>query len=153
MVVPSKIIAALKGTFAAACPECTIYQDEVPQDFDRPSLYVALLSASRGPITRGTMQNTERYAVYCFTPTDDYGYSDAAELMALQERVVQALDAGYIPVDDRAVTLTAVSAQQPQADYAVVNIDAIYVEARQEQKKEYDLMQVVNTKIAGGVKG
>ena len=73
--------------------------------------------------------------------------------MALQERVVQALDAGYIPVDDRAVTLTAVSAQQPQADYAAVNVDVTYVEARQEQKKEYDLMQVVNTKLAGGVKG
>lgn len=151
MVVPIKIISALKGVLQKAC-QCTVYQDEVPQDFDRPSLYVALLSASREPITRGTMQNTERYTIYCFTPTDDYGYGDAAELMALQDRVVQVLDAGYIPVDDRAVTITAVSAQQPQADYAVVNIDAVYVEARQEQKKEYDLMQVVNTELAGGTK-
>lgn len=149
MVAPDGIIAALKGALAAACPDCKIYTDEVPQDFERPSLYIALISAVREPITRGTMQNTEMYRVYCFTPIDDYGYSASDELLALQNRVLVVLDAGFIRVDDRAVSVTATTAAQPQADYAAVNVSALYTGARQAGGKDYDLMQVVKAKIGG----
>lgn len=148
MITPDKILAALGAVLGAACPACKIYTDEVPQNFARPSLYVALTTSAREPITRGTMRSTERYAVYCFTPTDDYGYSAVADLLALQDRVLAALDAGFLCVDARAASITAAAAQ-PQADYAEVTVSVTYTEARQGDEKDYDLMQVVNTKIGG----
>lgn len=148
MITPGKVLAALGAVLGAACPECKIYPDEVPQNFVRPSLYAALMTSAREPITCGTMRVTERYVVYCFTPTDDYGYSAVVDLLALQDRVVTALDAGFLRVDSRAVSITSV-AEQPQADYAEVSVSVTYTDARRGEEEEYDLMQIVNTKIGG----
>lgn len=148
MITPAKVLAALGAVLGAACPECKLYPDEVPQNFARPSLYAALTSSAREPITRGTMRSTESYAVYCFTPTDDYGYSAEADLLALQDRVMAALDAGFLCVDARAVSITA-AAGKPQADYVEVTIGVTYTDARRGEEEEYDLMQIVNTKIGG----
>lgn len=148
MITLEKVLGALGAALGAACPECKIYTDEVPQNFSRPSLYAALMTSAREPITRGTMRSTERYSVYCFTPTDDYGYSAVADLLALQGRVMAALDAGFLCVDARAALITAAAAQ-PQADYAEVTVSVTYTDARRGEEEEYDLMQIVNTKIGG----
>lgn len=144
MITPNKIITTMRALLRAAHTghQDEPYLDEVPQDFHRPSLLIEMVGADRVPTTRWTVRNTEKYRVICFATVDDYGYSNAAELRALQESVMAVFDGGSIPVDDRAPNVAANSAT-PQADYAVVNITISYDELRQAAQPEHDLMEDV----------
>ena len=147
MIKTNDIIGALKDVLKVACTDCKeVYTEEMPQDFERPSLYISLQSVSRTAITCKTMQNKAKIKRNCFAVKDDYGYCTEADLNTLMGKVMQVLAAGYIRTDDRAITLS-MQTGETQADYAYITVDALYTTARNENGKEYDLMRVVKTKL------
>lgn len=67
MIKTSDIIGALKNVLKVACTDCKeVYTEEMPQDFERPSLYISLQSVSRTAITCKTMQNKAKIKINCF---------------------------------------------------------------------------------------
>ncbi|HWQ59053.1 MAG TPA: hypothetical protein VN540_08525 [Clostridia bacterium] len=147
MITPEKIVQAIRTLLRAAHPahEDEPYTDKVPQDFKRPSLFIESMGGESAPITRATMANTEKYRVWCFSPIDDYGHSEASALRALQESVRAVFDKGCIRVEGRAPRVK-MSLDPPQADYAIVNIAMEYTELRRTDPAElpqYDTMQDV----------
>lgn len=147
MIKTNDIISALKNVLKVACADCKeIYTEEMPQDFERPSLYISLQSVSRTAITCKTMQNKAKIKINCFAVKDDYGYCTESDLNTLMGKVMQVIDDGYIRTGDRAVELN-VQTGEIQADYAYITVDAIYTTARNKSEKEYDLMRVVKTNL------
>ncbi len=147
MIKTNDIISALKNVLKVACADCKeVYTEEMPQDFERPSLYISLQSVSRTAITCKTMQNKAKIKINCFAVKDDYGYSTESDLNTLMGKVMQVIDDGYIRTGDRAVELN-VQTGEIQADYAYITVDAIYTTARNKSEKEYDLMRVVKTNL------
>lgn len=140
MIKTNDIISALKNVLKVACADCKeVYTEEMPQDFERPSLYISLQSVSRTAITCKTMQNKAKIKINCFAVKDDYGYCTESDLNTLMGKVMQVIDDGYIRTGDRAVELN-VQTGEIQADYAYITVDAIYTTARNKSEKEYDLM-------------
>ena len=147
MIKTNDIISALKNVLKVACADCKeVYTEEMPQDFERPSLYISLQSVSRTAITCKTMQNKAKIKINCFAVKDDYGYCTESDLNTLMGIVMQVIDDGYIRTGDRAVELN-VQTGEIQADYAYITVDAIYTTARNKSEKEYDLMRVVKTNL------
>lgn len=147
MIKTNDIIGALKDVLKVACTDCKeVYTEEMPQDFERPSLYISLQSVSRTAITCKTMQNKAKIKINCFAVKDDYGYCTESDLNTLMGKVMQVIDDGYIRTGDRAVELN-VQTGEIQADYAYITVDAIYTTARNKSEKEYDLMRVVKTNL------
>ena len=147
MIKTNDIIGALKDVLKVACTDCKeVYTEEMPQDFERPSLYISLQSVSRTAITCKTMQNKAKIKINCFAVKDDYGYCTESDLNTLMGKVMQVIDDGYIRTGDRAVELN-VQTGEIQADYAYITVDALYTTARNENGKEYDLMRVVKTNL------
>ncbi|MBS7356827.1 MAG: hypothetical protein KIG86_10385 [Eubacteriales bacterium] len=147
MIKTNDIISALKNVLKVACADCKeVYTEEMPQDFERPSLYISLQSVSRTAITCKTMQNKAKIKINCFAVKDDYGYCTESDLNTLMGKVMQVIDDGYIRTGDRAVELN-VQTGEIQADYAYITVDAIYTTARNKSEKEYDLMRVVKTNL------
>lgn len=147
MIKTNDIISALKNVLRVACADCKeVYTEEMPQDFERPSLYISLQSVSRTAITCKTMQNKAKIKINCFAVKDDYGYSTESDLNTLMGKVMKVIEAGYICMGDRAVALN-VQIGEIQADYACITLDALYTTARNESEKAYDLMRVVKTKL------
>jgi hypothetical protein len=121
----------------------------VPQNFKRPSLYIEFVGADSAAITRMTMANTEKYRVWCFAPIDDYGFSEASALRALQESVRAVFDQGYIRVEGRAPKVK-IALDTPQADHAVVNITVEYTELRRTDPStlpQHETMEKVDVQI------
>ena len=84
MIKTNDIISALKNVLKVACADCKeVYTEEMPQDFERPSLYISLQSVSRTAITCKTMQNKAKIKINCFAVKDDYGYSTESDLNTL----------------------------------------------------------------------
>jgi len=151
MITPETIVQTMKTLLRAAHPahEDEPYTEMVPQNFKRPSLYIELVGADSAPITRTTMANTEKYRVWCFAPIDDYGFSEASALRALQESVRAVFDQGYIRVEDRAPKVKT-ALDPPQADHAVVNITVEYTELRRTDPStlpQHETMETVDVQI------
>ena len=147
MIKTNDIIGALKDVLKVACTDCKeVYTEEMPQDFELPSLYISLQSVSRTAITCKTMQNKAKIKINCFAVKDDYGYCTESDLNTLMGKVMQVIDAGYICTGDRAIALN-VQTGEIQADYACITVEAIYTTTRNESEKEHDLMRVVKTKL------
>lgn len=149
MVTQKDILLGLNLKLAIAFPQHTIYVQECPKDFKRPSFLLEYVSTSRKDATRNTIAKTAYFTLACFTPVDKYSRSDMDELSGLQEDTMQLFSDGYVMVGDRAVKVQS-STGGMDLDRAFIDLQFEYFDARTEAADTNPLIASVQTNLQEG---
>lgn len=103
MVTQHDIYLAVNRCIAEAFPGYPVYDNENPQDFQRPSFMIKYVKATWNDANCSTVDKTVYFTITCFTPLDQYNRSNVHELVKLQEDTLRLFSRGYVKVGDRAI--------------------------------------------------
>lgn len=144
MVKSADVVNAIKDTLQSAYPEATIYSNDLPIGFKRPSFYVAHKARKATAENMGQMYVEARYTVACFVPVDDYDDIDRAALSELTDSVSLLFCGAALAVDDR--KLTVAQTEVTGEDVQEVEILLRYYDDGQ-RKPDAPLMESIDWKI------
>ncbi len=85
------IKTAIMEVLAVLWPERTVYPDTCPDDHDRPSALVQILSADPTPANAGMLKRDAKFLVVLWGELDGYALADEETLTDDQEKVMAAL--------------------------------------------------------------
>jgi hypothetical protein len=146
MVKQKDILQAINRMLIAVYPDYTIYIQDCPKDFDRPSFMIEFVRTNQIDVSRTTIEKTVYYTITCFTIIDEYYRSDPEELADLQETILQKLLIGYLLVGDRALKVKA-STGGLDPDRAYIDLQLEYYDNRTDEADQTPLATSVTTKI------
>lgn len=123
----------------------TVYRQEVPKDFVRPSVLAAVSSHSRRHVTKKLQEHTVYITLAGYIPLDAYRRPDTAARIRLMGALMDLFDVGRIPVEDRFVWVEA-SSGGFEEDCCYVDLTFRYWEdIRQETEPEW--IQHMNVEV------
>ena len=146
MVTATDLLTAVNERLTAAFPGYTVYTQDCPQDFARPSFLLKHVKTSKLDATRHSVEKTVDFAITCFTPVDDYFRSDGNALSELQDKVLKQFDEGYLKAGDRALKLQA-GIGKTETDRSSVELQFKFFDDRFEPtgaEEPRPLMQTIN---------
>ncbi len=126
--------------------EYTVYVQECPKDFNRPSFLLEFVKLSQRDANRITVEKTVYFTITCFTEIDKHYRSDREKLASLQENVLQLFAKGYVAVGDRAVKVQGSNGGM-ETDRAYIDLQFEYFDNRTDEEDDTPLIASVTTKI------
>lgn len=139
MINATDIFEEIESMIKAANSDVTVYKNDIPWDFERPSFLLEQISRTEQAVTKSLNQVTVALTVTCFTDVDDHGIADQAELIRAQYGVIGLFSAGYITVGDRALRVISLSGEVDK-DAAFVDIVIEYAEETRKDATCYPKM-------------
>lgn len=134
-------------------PECKkIYIDLVPQNYERPSILIELVTSKRDDVNALTVRETDFFTMTIYDEVGERYESSSRRLMELQQRTLDIFRAGYLRVDGRAPLVKA-SGGGRDFDRAYVDVQITYTEQRLPDAAPLPLMEQIETKIEGEAYG
>ncbi len=149
MVKQNEILLAINLLLVAAYPEYTVYIQECPKNFDRPSFKIENVRISQIDVCRSTVEKTVYYTITCFATTDDYYRTNPEELTDLQDTILQKFLPGYVTVGDRAIKVKG-STGGTDTDRAYIDLQFEYFDNRTDEVDQTPLITSVTTNIMEG---
>lgn len=145
MIDSTAIFTAVKTLIEAYYPEKTVYTDDIPKSFTRPSYLLEQTNRLETDIGKGLKWVTIELTVTCFTPLDAYSLAKQEDLIAAQAGVMALFARGYIQVGDRAPKVTA-AAGEVDSLAAYVDVRVEYADEARTDTTEYPKMGDINIK-------
>lgn len=149
MITQKDIYEAINRCIAQAFPGHTVYDNENPKDFKRPSFMIEYVRTSWNDTNSRTIEKTSYFTITCFTPVDQYGRSNVHELVKLQEDTLQLFAKGYITVGDRAIKVRG-STGGADLDRAYIDLQFHYYDDRTDDEDTTPLMGSIMTNLQEG---
>lgn len=126
-----------------------VYINRCPKNFKRPSFWLETVCFNSEPSSYSTVKVEAHFSITCFISTDAYGNSDSTELTDMQESVMSLFRAGYMKVDDRALTVKANAAGYDN-DRSYVDVQFEFYDERLEKAEAIPLMSSLNVNLKEG---
>lgn len=124
----------------------TVYINDEPQEFDRPSFYIKYITNSPTQINYATIKETDHFLVTYFAPVNEYFLTDKLNMLNVTNEVLQLFRPGFIKVNDRAINVKA-SSGGSNRDEAYIDLQFEYFEDRILNPPTYDLIQNINMNL------
>ena len=130
-----------------ALPECVaVYLEACPQETKRPALLFQYVQRADRMVNAGTAERTHQYKIGCYGGAGETPYEEARALLAMRERLMDAFQAGYIRVGDRAPRVS-VKATGRDGEAAFIEVTVTYSEALPQPEPQEPMGQItVNMK-------
>lgn len=142
MINATDIFEEIESMIKAANSDVTVYKNDIPWDFERPSFLLEQISRTEQAVAKSLNQVTVALTVTCFTDVDDHGIADQAELIRAQYGVIGLFSAGYITVGDRALRVISLSGEVDK-DAAYVDVIVEYFEEARKDTTAYQKMGAI----------
>lgn len=146
MITTGALFDAINLTLVAKYPARTVYINNCPKEFDRPSFLLEAVRVSASDAGRNVVSVDAYYTITIFEAIDDYYNSDAVALLETQDAVIGLFRAGHLTVSGRAVKLKS-SAGGMDTDRAYVDLQFAYFDDRAEPAAPGPLMAEMETTI------
>ncbi len=121
-ITSTEIQESIKTCLAAAFPGEMIYEEIMPQEFQRPSNLLKLMKIELDTqsLGHGAVSFRYQYKITTFTEADQVHNSHLAVLTLRAVMILGAFAAGYLKVEDRAPRVAALMADTGGYDSAEV---------------------------------
>lgn len=123
-ISPAAVQAAIAERLEKAFPGEAVYTDRAPPDFQPPGCMVELTALTFDPLSLGQsavkIQYRCRITVFC--AADETRDSPLPELRLRSAAVLGIFAGGFLPVRNRALKVTALSADTSRSDSAAVTL-------------------------------
>jgi hypothetical protein len=146
MVKQKEIQLAINKMLVAIYPDYTIYIQECPKDFARPSFKIELVRISQTDASHSTVEKTAYYTITCFASTDEYYRTSQDDLIDLQDTILLELQRGYFVVGDRAIKVKG-STGGVDSDRAYIDLQFEYCDNRTDEEDQTPIAASVTTRI------
>lgn len=103
MVTLKDILEAVAGVIAKGYPDRYIYLQQMPDQFERPSFFLELITTHRRRQNIGTDETEIYLTLVIHEPLNDVRKGDPLDALADQETVLELFRTGVLPVADRAL--------------------------------------------------
>lgn len=130
-------------------PDHTVYVQDCPKDFKRPSFLLEYIRTSQTAASHLSVEKTVYLTITCFVPVDDHYRSDMDALADLQDGVLDLFSPGYVKVGDRALGVQASNGGM-DTDRAYVDVQFNYFDDRTDTEDVLPLMETVATTLEEG---
>lgn len=129
MITSQEIREQVRSILEDLFPEEMVYENLVPDDFQRPSSLVECGSCRMTPMNAFLVGMDLEVKVTLFVEVDPYYHSQVPELERRQFRLMAELMEGYLPVGIRALDLSELTGET-NFDYADVTFSLRWQEQR-----------------------
>jgi len=146
MLTVKQILDAIETQLEMVFPGVQQYRNQVPANFDRPSMMTRISGLTMAMRTNTTVQRTALATVTLFCSVDDYHNTDVDALYLMADKVMEHFSAPVLPAADRYLDIGRVSCN-PQADYAEITIPLEWDDDRVVQREEHEMMQSVHLRM------
>lgn len=131
--------AAIKSILAVR-PFLQVYTDDLPRDFERPSILVELDSGTREDANIALLQRTETVLTTYFPTLDAHKACDREEMRREVSVLEDVFSGGYLQVGDRALHIIEIKTKLEQ-DEAYVDVTLQFLDDRPGPGQQYETMQ------------
>lgn len=121
----------------------TVYPDNIPKGFTRPSMLIETVRQSREDATRHTLLYTHEYLISAFPPIDEYGNEKQAEMNAMLDAIMDIFSVGAIRINGEYVHCEAKLSGE---GYVTATLQYRADRPKEQTGGDYPLMQTVNIK-------
>lgn len=123
-ISPAAVQAAIAKRLEEAFPGEAVYTDQVPPDFRRPCNLAELTELTFDPLSLGqsAVKIQYRCRITTFCAADEPSGSPLPELRLRSLTVLGIFANGFLPVRNRALKVTALSADTSRSDSAAVTL-------------------------------
>lgn len=151
MVTQADIVAAVKSAIEKKYPAEIVYENIVPNRFERPSFFVESTGISLTASTTETVTFRSSVRVTCFENVDEYHNSQLASLGIRQLAVMGLFAPLYIRVGSRALDVVKLTGTPGGADWTDVTVELEWDEdiAAFQDIKELPTMENLSMKLEG----
>ena len=139
------VMSAIKALIEGVKPKKTVYLNNLPRGFTRPSFLLEQISRSETDLCKSLRNVRIDYAVTIFTTVDEYNIADQSALIAAQNGVMALFANGYITVGDRAPHVVATNGGLNPGE-AYVDVTVEYTESARTDTTAYEKMGGVGLK-------
>lgn len=146
MTTAKDVLDAVNRLLVKRWPTRTVYRDDVPKDFDRPSFLLEVVKENRATANVGLIKVSSYFTITAFEPTDEYGDMAASSLLDTQIAVMELLESGTLAVNDRCIQITASYGGNNEGE-AYVDLQCEYLDARTTKPTSLPPMGKVSTNI------
>ena len=91
MVTAMDVLNAINLLLVKRYPDRTVYVQQCPKNFARPSFFLELIRQDAESANKGLLAETMYFLLTCFASKDEYYNSDALELIQLQNDVLNQM--------------------------------------------------------------
>ncbi len=149
MTRQTDILTAINRLLVERFPDYTVYVQDCPKDFKRPSFLLEFIRLSQVDANRITVEKTIYYTITCFVPVDKRYCSDTEELIDLQEDVLQIFSQGFIKVGDRAIKVQGSTGGMSKNE-TYIDLQFEFFDNRTDEEDKHPLITSVTTNIKEG---
>lgn len=146
MIIPNQITEAISKLLAALYPGTTVYLNNCPKDFLRPSFCIKSVKTTELPANRNAVKIRARFSVTYFAAIDESGAADAGNLLKMQSGIMEIFRKGYVKVGDRNIKVIAKNSDG-DADSSCVILRFDYFDDRTNETDSVPLMEEVNFEL------
>jgi hypothetical protein len=129
MINALKIIDEVNRLIVEKYPDCTVYINNMPEGFERPSFFIDLIFDSSSSNNRALTDERVSLQLVYFSPVNGHFLSDATSKLAVHSELKNMFQAGFIKVDDRAIKITSYQSV-PRDNEVYGTLDLEYVDDR-----------------------
>lgn len=144
MILYRDIRTAIARKIASAFPDAELYDRTQPDEFARPSFWVAFVSDRRRTANCSTVEVDAYFTVVCFLPRDDYGLSGEADLTDRMQELSDCFADGVLSLGNRVLKIKASNGGQ-DGDTAYLDIQTSWMEERGREPSELPHIEQVIT--------
>ncbi|MEG0783989.1 MAG: hypothetical protein RR389_01050 [Christensenella sp.] len=125
MIKTNSIIYAIIAEHQKAFPNMQYYDDFVPQNFQRPCMFVMGGDQKRRKLNINYMEYRVSVALIYYGESDIYSRSSAAQMHDLSDNFLNVFDKGYIKVGTRAPKIENIECEYTENE-AFIYMELIY---------------------------
>lgn len=134
-------------------PDFTVYINQVPQNFERPSFCIDFVSNTVDDNNKELVKEIDYFTITYFAEVNEYYNTDKFNLQNVLLGVLNIFRNGFIEVDDRAVKVKA-SKGGFNDNEVYIDLQFEYYDNRvekTEEEEEYEIMRKVYANVTDNI--
>ena len=143
MLSQKEILDAVDRELLTLFPGLTLYRNDTPSNFKRPSAMTRLTNQTMATRTTRSVDRQATVTAVLFCPVDDFHNTDVDALFAMSDLVMEHFSSPALPVADRFLDIGSIQCNV-QADFAEIKIPLTWDDDRQCKTTQKDLMQILH---------
>lgn len=152
MIKIKDIFDAVNKELVKNFPDCTVYIDRIPEDFERPCFFIEFVTEFCEPKNISIVKRTDYIMLSYFGRIDNDFNVNTDDLLDLQQSIMHMFDCQKLNVLDRSLSIN-VDTSGKSEDMIIINLRAEFFDQRNRDEKVFDITKevIVNKSIEGGI--
>lgn len=146
MIKTSEVLDAINSALVKKF-NCTVYIDFMPEDFERPSFFLTLISEKTSDVNRYTVERTKNFKLICYESKNEYFLSSSLDLIRMQEEACILFETGKLQVKDRMLNISTAVETELSTDTIFINIEVKFFDDRCIEKEKNEIMKTLNLDV------